>query len=130
MTHYALPVTPMAMDLPLVLSWPKSCEKMRCQTSNQRSCCAVGSLPGCLKDLVSISRRRVRRTLMTSMVFQSGTAKRPRLPSSTMTPEYICREDVSRGWVLDEMNKKGVIGYSHRIGRRHTEEQWQRAQQQ
>lgn len=32
---------------------------------------------------------------MTSIVFQSGTAKRPRFPSRTMTPEYIWRNLIS-----------------------------------
>lgn len=32
---------------------------------------------------------------MTSIVFQSGTAKRPRFPSRTMTPEYIWYDLIS-----------------------------------
>lgn len=60
-----------------------------CQTSNQRSCCAVGNFPGLLKLRVSISLSLARSTFMTSMVFQSGTANRARFPSSTNTPAYM-----------------------------------------
>lgn len=61
--------------------------KIFCQMSSQRSCWAVGSLPGCLKALLSSSRNLARRTLMTSIVFQSGTENRARFPSRMMTPE-------------------------------------------
>ena len=37
-----------------------------------------------------MSRKLVRSALIASMVFQSSARKRIRLPSMTITPEYIC----------------------------------------
>lgn len=38
-----------------------------------------------------MSRRRARSVLITSIVFQSDTANRARLPSRINTPAYICK---------------------------------------
>lgn len=88
-TNCALRIYVAIFTVTTILSWLKSWENIRCQISNHFTCCAVSSFPGCLNDLVSSSRNRVRRTLITSIVFQSETAKRARFPSSTITPAYI-----------------------------------------
>jgi hypothetical protein len=83
-------------DIPCKPSFPppihlslNSCEKIFCHTSIHFCCCNVNALPGVLNDRVMMSRKRARRTLITSMVFQSETAKRARFPSRMNTPAYI-----------------------------------------
>ena len=64
-----------------------SCENTFPQTSNHFSCPAVNPFPGFLNALPSASLSLARRTLIASIVFQSGTLNRARLPSRVMTPE-------------------------------------------
>lgn len=66
-----------------------SWEKIFCHTSIHFCCWFVRGFPGVLKDRVMISRSRDRRVLITTMVFQSDTANRARLPSMMKTPAYI-----------------------------------------
>lgn len=84
-----------------------------CHTSIHRCCCPVSGFPGFLKDFVMMSRSLALRVLITSIVFQSETAKRARFPSRMKTPAYIWWEAKSQH-ICVSLWKHNRILTSHR----------------